>query len=118
MQASMRARPLPSSRPRHAPFGDTAQALHAMHLLLDATTDEDAVIPLPDRLLAEARRFFRMTGAALLRVGGRPKRVQLWAVDPKPPRMPARLLPLERVDALAQLEESGAARALHGAEVA
>ena len=84
----MRARPLPSSQTRPASFGDTAEALHTVRLLLEATTEQHAPIPFTDRLVAEARHFFRMSRAVLLRVAGVPGdvHVQVCATDPEGPR--------------------------------
>src|SRR3954452_4292983 len=110
MKSSMRARPLPSSRPRHAPFGDTAEALHAMRLLLEASV--------PDALIAETRQFFRMSRAVLLRIAGTPGRVQVWAMDPQAPRRPSRLTSLAELEPIADLQESGAPRCLEGREAA
>src|SRR3954466_6307681 len=104
MKSSMRARPLPSSRPRHAPFGDTAEALHAMRLLLDASV--------PDALMAETRQFFRMSRAVLLRIAGTPARVQVWAMDPQAARRPSRLTEVAELDAIADLQTSDGARCL------
>ncbi len=118
MHTSMRARPLPSTRPRHAPFGDTAEALHAVRVLLDAAADRETAIPFPDRLLGEARRFFRMSSGALLRIAGRPKRVYVSAMDPPAPRRPKRMVPLSELDSLAAVYESDSARCLTGDEAA
>src|SRR3954453_1394891 len=125
MKTSMRARPLPSSRPRHAPFGDTAEALHAMRLLLEATAEAQASTSLPDALIAETRQFFRMSRAVLLRIAGTPGRVQVWAMDPQAPRRPSRLTSLAELEPIpdpqepiADRQESGAPRCLEGREAA
>src|SRR5215211_1110683 len=65
MQNPMRVRPFPSTRPRITPFGDTAEALRAMRVLVEAGADREAF---PERLLAEARRFFRMSRVVLLKM--------------------------------------------------
>jgi diguanylate cyclase (GGDEF)-like protein len=110
----MRVRPLPSSRPRATSFGDTAEALHAVRLLIEGAGTER---PLPDRLVAQARRFLRMDHAALLKVAGNPKRVLVWAMDPEGPRRP-RLVPLAELSALAAAEGSDAPRVLGGDDAA
>src|SRR5215208_2785819 len=116
----MRARPLPSSQTRPASFGDTAEALHTVRLLLEATTEQHAPIPLPDRLVAEARHFFRMSRAVLLRVAGvrADVHVQVCATDPEGPRQVRRLIPVAKLDPIADLFESNAARCLVGSDAA
>lgn len=114
----MRVRPFPSSRLRPTQFGDTAEALNAVRALLDAAGDGDAATALPDRLVAEARRFFRMDRAVLLRIGGSPKRAKLGAMDPGGPRPIRRLVPIGSLGPIAELEESPAARPVSGPEAA
>jgi diguanylate cyclase (GGDEF)-like protein len=114
----MRAAPLPSARPRPAAFGDTAEALHAVRLLLEATSADDGPMSLPDRVAAEARQFFRMSRAVLLRVAGASRRVQLCAMDPPAPRRAHGLIPLAKLDPIADLQVSDAARCLVGPEAA
>ena len=89
-----------------------------MRLLLEATTGEDGPISLPDRLTAEARHFFRMSHAVLLRVGGAPSRVQTCAMDPQGPPKARGLIPLAELDPIADLNASNAARCVVGSEAA
>ncbi|HEY1359908.1 MAG TPA: sensor domain-containing diguanylate cyclase [Thermoleophilaceae bacterium] len=103
----MRDRP-PSSTSHHVPFGNTAEALHAVRLLLEATPGPDPAGSLPERVLGEARQFFRMSQACLLRIAGRPRQVQVSAIVP-PAGSHRRRVSLDDLGPVADLSGSQAA---------
>ena len=112
----MRAAPLPSSRLRPIPFGDTAEALHAVSLLLDADA-QAPVVAMPDRIVGMARHFFRMDRAVLLRVSRSAGKAYLNAADPVLERNAKKLLPLTTVEPVARVAAgSGGAVPLVGPE--
>jgi len=112
----MRAAPLPSSRVRAAPFGDAVEALHAVSVLLEPVTGQDDGIPLEDRLVLEARHFFRMSTAVLLKVFDHAERVQVTTMDP-PGHRRSGLIELAMVSQLGDgLSPSAGARSVLGPE--
>src|SRR5206468_4669778 len=66
----------------------------------EAATEKDNHLPLPDRLVGEARHFFRMKQAMLLMVSGVARQVKVCAADPLPDRKARPLVPFREVEPL------------------
>jgi diguanylate cyclase (GGDEF)-like protein len=102
----VRAAPPPSSQPRPAQFGDAAEALDAVRVLLETATDRDDQMPLPDQLVVQARQFFRMRQSMLLMATGAGRKPRVSAVDGTAARSLRGVVSVEGVDPLAEVAGS------------
>jgi len=90
-----------------------------VRVLLEAASEKDDHVPLPDRLVGEARHFFRMRQAVLLMVSGVARHVKVCAIDPLPQGKLRQLVPLPEIEPLRRtIGGSEAAEVYSGEEAA
>jgi diguanylate cyclase (GGDEF)-like protein len=88
-----------------APFGGAGEAMHAVSHLLGSASAPGGPAAVAERLVSEARRFFRVTRTVLLSVAEHEGRVEVLAMDPEG-NPPVELLALADLTPVATLATS------------